>query len=91
MSQQFLQGSYELFLFSFRSQPDNLHLPGHKSIWSTVLPSTTKDLWYPACLLELKPRFKPQMDLAIPPTLSYFRSLFKDYKPPLLQLIPESI
>ena len=54
MSQHFSQQTYGLFLFLFRGQPNNLQLPGHKIIWSTVLPSTTQNLWYPTCLLDLR-------------------------------------
>lgn len=53
VSQHFSQQTYGLFLFLFRGQPNNLQLPGHKLIWSTVLPSTTQNLWYPTCLLDL--------------------------------------
>ena len=54
VSQHFSQQTYGLFLFLFRGQPNNLQLPGHKIIWSTVLPSTTQNLWYPTCLLDLR-------------------------------------
>lgn len=86
MSLYFLHNSYGLFLFLFRGQPNNLQLPSHKLIWSTVLPSTTQNLWCPTCLLDLKKfrrTLKTQIQLAFVPTLSPFRGLFKDYKPPL--------
>ena len=54
MSLYFLHNPYGLFLFLFRGQLNNLQLPGHKIIWSTVLPSTTQNLWYPTCLLDLR-------------------------------------
>ena len=78
----FLQSFYGLFLLSFRTQPDVLQnaRSTYHLIYSVTLDYSDRLVFR---LLTRAPFQKPQTHFAIGFTLSYFRSLFIDYKPPI--------
>ena len=81
LSPPFLQSSYGLFLFFFRSQPNDLHrrviTPFHLQCYPRLLRNNGIPLAYSSWLLSHKPISQFGF------ILSHFRGLFNDHRQPI--------